>query len=114
MSDQAQISNGASEGPGFERWSAGRKSEVVLRLLRGEAIEAVSREVAVPVHQLEEWRRVFLDGGKANLRSRGLPDEDRELRRVQAKLGEMVMRAELAEGLLEKRGFADDLKRHAR
>ncbi len=100
-----------AEGLGFERWNAGRTSAVVLRRLRGEAIEAVSREVAVPVHQLEEWRRVFLDGGQANLRTRGLPDEERELRRVQAKLGEMVMRAELAEGLLEKRGFADDLKR---
>ena len=100
MNDQTQTSNGASEGPSVERWSAGRKSEVVVRLLRGEAIETVSREVAVPVHQLEQWRRVFLDGGKANLRTRGLPDEDREVRRVQAKLGEMVMRAELAESLL--------------
>src|SRR5579871_5102496 len=88
-------------GPGFERWSAGRKSEVVLRLLRGEDIEVVSREVAVPVHQLEEWRRVFLEGGKAQLRTRGMPEEERELKRVQAKLGEMVMRVELAESLLE-------------
>ena len=110
MSDQIQTSNGTSEGPGVERWSAGRKSEVVLRLLRGEAIEAVSREVAVPVHQLEEWRRVFLDGGKANLRTRGLPDEERELRRVQAKLGERVMGGSGAEPA-RKRGFADDLKR---
>ena len=114
MSDQTQTRTGTSEGPGVERWSAGRKSEVVLRLLRGEAIDAVSREVAVPVHQLEEWRRVFLDGGKTNLRTRGLPDEERELRRVHDALGEMVRRAELAEGLLEKRGFADDLKRHGR
>lgn len=99
---------------GIERWSAGRKREVVLRLLRGEEIEVISREVAVPVHQLEEWRRVFLDGGTANLRSRGLADEERELRRVQAKLGEMVMRVELAETLLQKRGFMDDLKRLGR
>ena len=87
---------------------------MVLRLLRGEAIAAVSREVAVPVHQLEEWRRVFLDGGKANLRTRGLPDEERELRRVQAKLGELMMRAELAASLLETSGIATDLKRRGR
>ena len=31
-------------GPG-QRWSAGRKREVVLRLLRGESLDAVSREV---------------------------------------------------------------------
>ena len=115
MSEQEQVSDGITgEGVGFERWSAGRTGEVVLRVLRGEDIEAVSREVAVPVHQLDEWRRVFLDAGKAGLRSRGLPDEERELRRVQAKLGEMVLRAELAESLLQKRGVADDLKRHAR
>ncbi len=115
MSEQEQVSDGITgEGVGFERWSGGRTGEVVLRVLRGEDIEAVSREVAVPVHQLDEWRRVFLDAGKAGLRSRGLPDEERELRRVQAKLGEMVMRAELAESLLQTRGVADDLKRHAR
>lgn len=110
-----QEANGTERaGEGFERWSAGRKSEVVLRLLRGEDIELVSREVAAPVHHLEEWRRVFLDGGKAQLRTRGMPEEERELKRVQAKLGEMVMRVELAEGLLQKRGFAEDLKRLTR
>lgn len=112
--DQGTSGTAGAEGPGFERWSAGRKSEVVLRLLRGEDIETVSREVAVPVHQLEEWRRVFLDGGKAQLRTRGMPEEERELKRVQAKLGELVMRVELAEGLLQKRGFGDDLKRLGR
>ncbi len=83
-------------------------------VLQGEDIEAVSREVAVPVHQFEAWRRIFLDGGTANLRTRGLADEEQELRRVHAKLGEMVMRAALAESLLQKRGFAHDLKRLGR
>jgi hypothetical protein len=31
-----------------KRWSAGRKKEVVLRLLRGEPVDAISREVSVP------------------------------------------------------------------
>jgi transposase len=101
-------------GTGFERWSAGRKKEVVLRLLRGEDIELVAREVAVPVHQLAEWRRIFLDEGKPQLRTRGLPEEERELKRPQAKLGEMVMRVQLAESLTEKRGFADGAKRRGR
>ncbi len=35
-----------------ERWSAKAKAEVVLRLLRGEAVDAVSREVQVPAHGL--------------------------------------------------------------
>jgi hypothetical protein len=40
-----------------ERWSAARKMELVLRLLRGEALDAVSRESQVPAHELESWKR---------------------------------------------------------
>src|SRR5215471_20677058 len=87
-----------------ERWSIQRKAELVLRLLRGEALDAVARESQVPAHELEEWRRVFLDGGTQGLKKRVDPEE-RELRRVQAKLGEVMMRLELAEGLLEKKGY---------
>jgi hypothetical protein len=39
----------------IQRWSAARKRDVVLRLLRGESIEAVSRQVAVEPYQLEQW-----------------------------------------------------------
>ena len=46
-----------------ERWSAPHKTDVVLRLLKGEAIDAVSRDTQVPAHELEEWRRVFLESG---------------------------------------------------
>jgi transposase-like protein len=94
-----------------ERWSAQRKVEVVLRLIRGDAIDDVSREVQVPVHELEEWRRQFIDSATQGLKQRGMDPEEREVRRLQAKIGEMTMRLELAEHLLEKRGFADDLKK---
>jgi hypothetical protein len=46
-----------------ERWSASRKSELVLRLLRGEPLDAVSRDSQVPAHELEAWKRVFLESG---------------------------------------------------
>jgi transposase len=94
-----------------ERWSAQRKTEVVLRVVRGEAIDEVAREIQVPVHELEEWRRVFLEGGQQSLKRRGLDPEERELRRLQAKIGDMTMRLELAEHLLEKRGFGEDVRR---
>jgi transposase len=94
-----------------ERWSAQRKMEIVLRLVRGEAIDEVAREVQVPVHEVEEWRRVFLESGQQGLKRRGLDPEERELRRLQAKIGDMTMRLELAEHLLEKRGFAEDVRR---
>src|SRR5215472_5855972 len=39
-----------------ERWSAQRKTELVLRLLRGESLDTVSRESHVPAHELESWQ----------------------------------------------------------
>jgi hypothetical protein len=40
---------------------------VVLRLLRGEPVDAVSREVAVPIYKLEQWRDRALAGIDAGL-----------------------------------------------
>ena len=40
-----------------QRWSVARKREVVLRLLRGESAELLSRELGLPVFRLEQWRR---------------------------------------------------------
>jgi len=94
-----------------ERWSAQRKAEIVLRLLRGEDLGEVSRETQVPPHELESWRRVFLEGGASGLKRRGGDPADRELIRTRAKLGEVMMKLELAEGLLEKRGFGEELKK---
>ena len=37
------------------RWSTRRKAEVVIRVLRGEPLDALSRELGVEVYRLEEW-----------------------------------------------------------
>ena len=96
-----------------ERWSASRKTELVLRLLRGEALDAVSRESQVPAHELEAWKRLFLDHGARGLKTRSDPEE-RELTLARAKIGELMMRLELAEHLIEKKGFTDEWKKHKR
>ncbi len=51
-----------------KRRSVGRKKEVVLRLLRGEPLDGVSREVAVPIYKPERWRA--LAGIDAGLKER--------------------------------------------
>jgi hypothetical protein len=94
-----------------ERWSAPRKTELVLRLLRGESLDSVSRDSQVPAHELESWKRAFLDAGMRGLK-RHVELEDRELIRTRAKLGELTMRLELAEDLIEKRGLVDEWKKH--
>jgi transposase len=61
-----------------ERWSAHAKTETVLRLLKGEDIGTVSRETQVPVHELERWRRLFLEGGTNGLKRQDTPGAERE------------------------------------
>ncbi len=47
-----------------KRWSAQRKVEVVLRLLRGEDMGEVSREIRVAPPELERWRRESFKGAR--------------------------------------------------
>jgi hypothetical protein len=93
-----------------ERWSVQRKTELVLRLLRGEGLDAVSRESQVPAHELEAWKRVFLESGARGLKTRSDPEE-RELTLARAKIGELMMRLELSEHLIEKRGLTDEWRK---
>jgi transposase-like protein len=44
-----------------------RKRDAVLRLLRGEDLETVSRSLGVTAATLSSWRDAFLAGGEAGL-----------------------------------------------
>jgi len=94
-----------------ERWSARAKAEIVLRLLKGEELDTVSRETQVPVHELERWRRIFLEGGINGFKRRDTPTAERELKRVQAKVGELTMKLEVVEWFLEKKGYGEELRK---
>jgi len=78
------------------RWHAARKAEAVLRLLRGESLDALSRELALPIARLEAWRQEGLAGLLAGLASR--PETDPlQLRLDEAnrRIGELSMDNEL-------------------
>jgi transposase-like protein len=77
------------------RFSARRKTETVLRLLRGEDLELLSRELGVTAATLSAWRDDFLAGGQAALKSRSADDRDDEIARLRAKVGELTMDNEL-------------------
>jgi transposase len=91
------------------RWSANRKLEVVLRLQAGESLEEVSRDTGVEAHRIAEWRDRATEAMAASLKSR--TDDPRvasieaEKKRLQGKLGEVVMENEL---LREKIGRMED------
>ena len=89
------------------RWSAGKKMEAVLRLLRGESLEELSRELKVEAHRLAAWRDDFLEGGKQGLKGER-PDrspDDRALRQAERKIGELTMENEILRAAAETRGL---------
>ena len=78
-----------------KRWSAARKKEVVLRLLRGEPVDAVSREVAVPIYKLEQWRDRTLAGIDAGLKERENDPVASQLDDANRRIGELVMEVDI-------------------
>ena len=93
--------NGAAAG-GLRRFSAKRKLAAVQRLMRGESLDAVSREENVPVHRLTEWRDKVLMGAESALKERERDARDEEIARLQAKVGEITMDNELLYAKIDK------------
>jgi transposase len=89
------------------RWSAGMKTDAVLRLLRGESLEELSRELQVEAHRLAAWRDDFLAAGKQGLKGQR-PDrspDDRALKQAERKIGQLTMENEVLRAAAEKRGL---------
>jgi transposase len=101
----ARAHHAGGDGPAPERrrrMSAKRKQSAVLRLLRGEELEPVSRELAVPAAEVSAWRDAFLAAGEATLKTRPANGRDLEIGRLKAKVGELSMETELLEAKIER------------
>ena len=93
---EESVATGVAAGRGRGgRFSAGRKREVVMRLLRGEDLESVLRAVGITAARASHWRAQFLAAGQAGLKSRAPDARDEDHRRLQAKIGELLMETEL-------------------
>src|ERR671929_332476 len=79
------------------RFFSRRKLAAVTRLLRGEPLEALARELNVTAARLSEWRDRALLGAAAAMKERERDSRDEELLRLKAKLGEITMANELLE-----------------
>ncbi len=77
------------------RWSAKRKSAAVLRLLRGEDIETLSRELGVTAATLSGWREQFLASGTAGLKARETDVVDEDTQRLKSLVADLSMSNEL-------------------
>jgi len=79
------------------RMSRQRKRDAVLRLLRGEDLEILSRALGVTAATLTGWQDTFVAAGEASLATRPTDGEALESGRLKAKLGEMRLERELLE-----------------
>jgi hypothetical protein len=113
MTDEQRAKAGVSErahhagddapaAPRKRRMSVGRKEAAVLRLLRGEDLELVSRELGVTAAAVSGWRDSFLAAGAASLKSRPEDGRDRELRAMKEKIGDLTMANELLETKIDR------------
>src|SRR5688572_12321369 len=80
-----------------QRFSAARKVAAVMRLLRGEPLEVVARELNVTVARLSEWRERAVTAAASALKERERDEREDEIARLKAKVGEITMANELLE-----------------
>jgi transposase-like protein len=79
----------------FQRWTARRKLELLLQLIKGEAkLVDVCREHDLKQSDVESWMDTFLKAGERGLKARSEDEQavhDREVRELRAKVGELVL-----------------------
>ena len=98
--------SGAKLGPlaPGQRWSAARKREVVLRLMRGESAELLSRELGLPIFKLEQWRQKAEAALEGALKEREADPADGELAAAMRRIGELSMEVELLRARIGRSG----------
>lgn len=81
--------------PDFQRWTAKRKTAVVLEVLKGQSTSVdACRKYGIKQSDLEEWTERFLEAGEHGLKVNP-PDEfaeyEAKIKDLQAKVGELVL-----------------------
>lgn len=97
MYEEIEVSGktGSKESKSNGIHTANEKKEVVLRLLRGEPIDEVARELKLLAHILAQWRDDFVEAGTEGLKSRPLSLTEKRLKAAQAKIGKFSMQVDV-------------------
>lgn len=86
-----------------KRWTAGRKKEAVVRMMRGESVDEVSRDLGVESYRLEKWKDQALASIEAGLRDRQGDPIAEELDKAQKQIGQQAMEIELLRGKIRRK-----------
>lgn len=83
------------ESSQFQRWTAKRKAELVIQLIRGEKkLVDVCREHDLKQSEVEGWFDTFLKSGERGLKVNSDDEQlakEREIKELRAKVGELVL-----------------------
>lgn len=77
------------------RRMAGTKEEVVLRLLRGEDMELVSRDSGFGMHELKKWLDQYKRAGREALKSHPVNAANQELEQARQLIAKQALELEL-------------------
>ena len=86
-----------------KRWSRQAKKEIVLRILAGETVEELSRELNLESYLLEEWRDAAVEAMDIGLKGKGKEPADKELEQARNTIGRLTMELELFRGKAKRR-----------
>jgi hypothetical protein len=84
------------------RFSSRKKMDVVLRVLRGDDLDVVSREAGITAAKVSEWWDQFVANGQAGLKRRAADGHDNELAQLKALVGNLTMRLELSREAVQR------------
>lgn len=96
------------------RMTMRKKKDAVMRLLRGEDLELVTRSLGVTAATLTKWREAFLRAGETALKVRPGDDRDEQIKQLEAKLGQTTMDNELLKAKIERMEAGRPLGRRPR
>ncbi len=91
--------------PKVKRWSAAKKAEIVLALIKGtKNLVDVCRENGLKQSGVESWKEEFLTAGDRGLKANLPNGEDREVKELREKVGELLLELDPRKKLLALSG----------
>lgn len=86
-----------------QRWTAGRKTDVVLGILKGQIVlTEFCRSNDLTQSEVQEWIDEFVQGGKQNLKTNAKEQKneyEKQIKQLREKVGELVLEIEVRKNL---------------
>ena len=93
-----------------QRWTAKRRSALVLSILQGEtSSQEAARKHGLTVAEIESWKERFLAAAENALRSRPKDEEavkDEQIKKLKQKVGELVLDMDVLKEAMKGHPFA--------